>query len=104
MPANREIDESLEQAIEEALLKMDEEQRDHFKLVCGTLLAAYIDDDMHCLVILGKTDDEDEDKVGVAQIMAINTTEMHASQMVTGALNRVSALVMNDAPDRGMFH
>jgi hypothetical protein len=95
--SGRTVDDALERAIEDAVSRMTPDQQEHFKQICGMLLAAYIDEGMHALVLLGQHEE-------LAQVMAVNCTDIVAARLVGGAAERIDTLIMQDAPERSMFH
>lgn len=104
--AGSAVDFALEEAIVAALEQLDDEQQEHFKTLCGALLSAYIDDSMHALLLLAKEHPPStgRDNVEVVQIMAVNATDIHAAQIVGGAVEKIGTFVMADAPPRNLFN
>lgn len=108
----RVMREALDTAIADALAQMDEDQQEQFKAVCAAVLAAYVHDDVHCLVIIGRSQGSTVAPFGtpvaipgldVTHISSINASDIQAAQIIAGAANQVSAIVMADAPPRELF-
>lgn len=93
---------SLDVAIENILKQMTEDQRDHFKVIMAALLPCYIHDSQHAVVLVGTSDVQG--LTALNHILNINSTDINASQLLDGANEHMSAMVMQDAPDRNMYH
>lgn len=102
MPSPEDL--TLQQAMEEALAKMDDSQRDHFKWLCAALLACYTSDDMRALVVIGQDDQFVGAAVDLTQMQSVNCNDMHATQLLAQASTQIGHMLMAEAPPRGMYH
>jgi hypothetical protein len=84
--------------IEQALNKMTEEQRAHLRIVISELIECYLHDDLHGMVLVGKPPYEP------FKIMAVNTNEMDASELLSAAQEYINGSVMEDAPPKERFN
>lgn len=81
-----------------ALEKMTEDQRDHLRVVITELIQCYLDDDMHGMVLVGKA------PYAPFKIMAVNTTDMDAFELLSAAREYIDYSVMEDAPPKEQFN
>jgi hypothetical protein len=94
---------ALDFAIEEALRKMSADEREHFKMLCGALLACYTSSSLHSLVLIGR-DEYDSSGMELAQIISVNSSDIQAAQLMAAAQTQISTLVMAEAPPREKFN
>lgn len=90
------IDEVKE--MEQALAKMTDHQRDHLRIVIKELVYCYLHEDRHGLVLLGGEGSQ------VLKIIAVNTTDMDASSLLSAADSYINFKVMEEAPPKEMFN
>lgn len=84
--------------IEVAVNKMTEEQRTHLRIVISELIRCYLDDETHGMVLVGRT------PYNPFKIMAVNTNEMDAAELLSAAQEYVNASLMDDAPPKEQFN
>lgn len=102
MPAKSDI--ALDTAMEEAVAKMDETQRQHFKWLCAALLSCYVNQDLRALVLIGQDDVFAGTAVDLTQIQSVNCNDMHGIQLLTHAMAQMDSMLMADAPPRALFN
>jgi hypothetical protein len=81
-----------------ALERMTEGQRDHLRIVITELIQCYLNDDIHGMVLVGKPPYEP------FKIMAVNTNEMDAAELLSAAQDYINGSVMEDAPPKEKFN
>jgi hypothetical protein len=84
--------------METAVNKMTPDQREHLRIVISELIRCYLDDDLHGLVLIGKAPYEP------FKIMAVNTNEMDAAELLMAAQDYIHGNVMEDAPPKEKFN
>ncbi len=84
--------------METALAKMTDDQREHLRIVISELIQCYLNDDLHGLVLIGKEPFER------FKIMAVNTNEMDAGNLLNAVNDHIQASVMEDAPPKELFN
>jgi hypothetical protein len=84
--------------IETAVNKMTEEQRGHLRIVISELIQCYLRDDTHGMVLVGKP------PYSPFKIMAVNTNEMDAAELLSVAQDYINGSVMEDAPPKEKFN
>lgn len=94
----------LDLAIQKALNELDDERREHFKAATAALLAAYVNENVHALIVLGESTELAPEVTEIARIIAINTTDIVAAQLANGSVEYLGETVMEDAPPREMFN
>lgn len=84
--------------MERAVSKMTEDQREHLRIVISELIECYLHDDVHGMVLIGK------DPFERFKVMAVNTNELDAANLL-GAVNEyVQESVVSDAPPKELFN
>ena len=84
--------------METAVNKMSAEQRDHLRIVISEIIQCYLDDDLHGMVLIGKAPYEP------FKIMAVNTNEMDAAELLAAAQEYINGSVMENAPPKEKFN
>jgi hypothetical protein len=84
--------------IETAVNKMTEDQRRHLRIVISELIQCYLNDDIHGMVLVGRPPYEP------FKIMAVNTNEMDAAELLSAAREYINGAVMEDAPPKEKFN
>jgi len=84
--------------MQQALEKMTEDQREHLRIVITELIQCYLDDDTHGMVLVGKA------PYNRFAIMAVNTNELDAAELLGAANTYVQESVMYDAPPKEKFN
>ena len=85
-------------AMEAALAKMDEGQREHLRVVISELIRCYIDDKCHGLVLISGDDDP------FFKMIAVNSTDMETYETMRRADEYVGLHVMRGAPPKEQFN
>lgn len=83
--------------LQEHLLKLDKEERDHFARMVLTLAKAFAPASTTRVVMLM----ESEDKFA---LLCANATDMHASQMLSVATDHMNFVVNIDRPAEGRLN
>lgn len=86
------------QEMEVAVGKMTEDQREHLRIVISELIECYLDDDLHGMVVIGKNPFER------FKVMAVNTNEMDAANLLSAVNEYVQESVVSDAPPKELFN
>lgn len=84
--------------MEKALESMDEEQRDHLRIAISELVRCYTDDTRHGIIILTA------DGETTCKLIAVNTTDMDAADMLHAADQHIHYRVLSDAPPKEQFN
>lgn len=84
--------------MEEALLRLTVEQRAHLKLVIGYILECYLDEETHGLLLTNNA------KNPFLRIIAINSTDMDAAEMLESADHFLNFRLLDDAPPKEMMN
>lgn len=84
--------------MEAALVKMDESQREHLRLVITELIRCYVDEKYHGMVLVSGEDDP------FFKMIAVNSTDMEAYELMRRADNYIAMHVMQDAPPKEQFN
>lgn len=84
--------------MEAALLKMDEDQREHLRVLISELVQCYITEDLHGLVLVGKG------QFKPLKIMSVNATDMEAAVLLSVANEYINYAAMQDAPPKEQFN
>lgn len=87
------------------MASMDEDQIKHFRGLCASLLACYVDtSSRNALVVIGKIDDTDVPGVAdLAELISVGCSDITAIQLLSSAQGKLGHIVMNDAPPRELF-
>ena len=84
--------------MEAAVNKLDESQREHLRIVITELIRCYIDDKYHGMVLVSGEDDP------FFKMVAVNSTDMEAYELLRRADEYVALHVMKDAPPKEQFN
>lgn len=90
-----------EKDMEKALEIMTPDQRDHLKLVISELVRCYVNEDVHGLLLIGKSE---QTIASPMKIMSINATDMEAATLMATASEFINYSVMEDAPPKEQFN
>ena len=90
-----------EKDMEKALEIMTPDQRDHLKLVISELVRCYVNEDVHGLLLIGKSE---HTVASPMKIMSINATDMEAATLMATASEFINYSVMEDAPPKEHFN
>lgn len=86
------------EAMEKALARMSDGQREHLKLIIKELLTCYLNEEVHGLLLVGANESP---KI---KLFAVNSNEMDASGLLTAADQYIHFKVMDDAPPKELFN
>lgn len=84
--------------METALAKMDADQREHLRIVISELIQCYLNDDLHGMVLIGKQ------PFLQFKLIAVNTNEIDAGNLLNAANEYVHESAMEDAPPKELFN
>jgi len=77
---------------------LSQEQRDHLRLLVKKLVSAYIENDLHAIVVVGR---EDEHK---AELFTVNCNEMEAANLLVKLNDFFNTMNTLDAPPKEMMN
>lgn len=84
--------------MEAALRKMDDDQREHLRVLISEVVQCYINEDLHGLVLVGGG------QLKPLKIMSVNANEMEAAALLTVANEYINYAAMQDAPPKEQFN
>lgn len=87
-----------EKEMEHAVSLLTDDQREHLRIVISELIECYLHDEIHGMVLIGKNPFER------FKVMAVNTNEMDAANLLNAVNEYVQESVVSDAPPKELFN
>lgn len=84
--------------LERLVTKLTDDQREHLRIVISELIECYLHDEIHGMVLIGKNPFER------FKVMAVNTNEMDAANLLNAVNEYVQESVVSDAPPKELFN